>query len=433
MMNVRANRPLRRLIGVVVLAVIGGTLAPLPSAYAQGGRGGGPGGMGGFFGGMGGGFGDVLNPSVNSRDLERYSDVLGLNADQRAVVRELFGGYQEQYRAFAEKAREDLANMRGRMEGERGQREGGGRGMGEAFNAIRETFTRLREERERMERTFFEDVRVILTPEQEALWPRVERMRRRETTMERGLMAGENVDLLRLVERLNLPSDLRQQLAGTLEQYEVELDRALVERNRVQEEGLSGLMAGRFGRPEEGFDMERAQRAFQEARESSMRLRDVNRRYARQIEGQLPEDRRAQFTRLFNEASFPEAYRESAVSRNIAVALGFADLTAEQRQRLTEVREQYARESGPVADRLARAIEEQQATMTVEQLMARFRGGEDTSPLAQARQARRDLERTFGDRVRAILTPEQIERLPQGDSRGEGRRGGAFFEERRRG
>jgi hypothetical protein len=375
---------------------------------------------------MGGGLGDVLNPSVNSRDLDRYSDMLGLNADQRAVVRELFGGYQEQYRAFAEKAREDLANIRGRMEGGRGGREGGP-GMGEAFSVIRDTFTKLREERERMERTFFEDVRAILTPEQESIWPRVERTRRRETTMERGLIAGENVDLFRLIERMNLPAELRQQLSASLEQYEIDLDRALMERNKVQEEGIAGLLGGRFGRPEEGFDVERAQRAFQEAREASFRLRDVNRRYARQIEAQLPENHREQFARLFKEASFPEVYRESAVARNIATALGFADLTPEQRQRLIEVREQYLRESGPVADRLAKAIEEQQATMTVEQLMSRFRGGEDTSPLAQARQARRDLERTFGDRVRGILTPEQIERLPQG----EGRRGG--FEERRRG
>lgn len=437
----RVRRSLRRLAGVLVLSLSAAALGPVPEVQAQG-----RGGPGGFLGGPGG-FGDVLNPSVTSRDLDRYADILSLNPDQRAIVRELFGGYQEQYRAFAEQAREQMAAVRERMEaargegGEAGRRDqrGGGRPGGEFFAAMRDAFTRLRGERERMERTFFEDVKTILTPEQAAQWPRVERLRRRETTMSHGFIAGENVDLFRLLERMNLPADLTQALTPTLEQYEVELDQALVARNKVQEEGIDGFLGGRFGRPEEGLDMEKAQRAFQEAREASLRLRDVNRRFARQIEAALPEDRRQTFTRLFNEASFPEVYRESPVVRNVSAALGFSDLTADQRTRLIEVRDQFLRESAPVLDRLAKAIEEQQATMTVDQLMARFRGGDDNSPLGQARQARRELERSFSDRVRSILTPEQIERLPQGEGRGgfrgegRGERGGGSPAERGRG
>ncbi|MBM4109211.1 MAG: hypothetical protein FJ255_10450 [Phycisphaerae bacterium] len=422
MLNLRLRRPRLRLVGVIALALSAGALVPA-DALAQGRGGGGPGGFGGMMGGMGGGFGDVLNPSVNSRDLDRYGDILGLSADQKGAVRELFGGYQDQFRAWAEKTRDEMAAIRGRMEAERGQR-GEGRGAGEAFNAIRESFTRLRGEREKMEQVFFEDVKTILTPEQEALWPKVERTRRRETTMARGFVAGENVDLFRVLERLNLPADLRATLTATLDQYEVDLDRALVDRNKVQEEGISNFMGGRFGRPDEGFDMEKAQKAFQEARDVSIRLRDVNRRYARQLEAQLPEDRRAGFNKAFNEASFPEAYRESAIVRNVTAAMGFADLTPDQRQRLTELRDQYTRESGPMAERLAKAIEEQQATMTIEQMMSRFRGGDDASPVAQARQARREQERAYGDKVRSVLTPEQIERLPQGDGRGEDRGGG---------
>lgn len=436
--NLRVRRPRLRLVGVIALALAAGTLGVAPDAHAQG-RGGGPGGMGGmggFMGGMGGGFGDVLNPSVNSRDLDRYTDILTLNADQKAVVRELFGGYQDQFRAWAEKTRDEMAAIRGRMEaGRGGQQEG--RGGGEAFTALRETFTKLRTEREKMEQVFFDDVKMLLTPEQEALWPKVERTRRRETTMGRGFVAGENVDLFRIVERLNLPADLKQTVAPTMDQYEVDLDRALIDRNKIQEEGISNFMGGRFGRPDEGFDMEKAQRAFQEARDVSIRLRDVNRRYARQLEAQLPEDRRAGFTKLFNEASFPEAYRESAIVRNVTAAMGFADLTPDQRQRLTELRDQYTRESAPMADKLAKAIEEQQGTMTIEQMMSRFRGGDDASPVAQARQARREQERSFGDKVRSILTPEQIERLPQGEGRGGEDRGGERRdrggEERRRG
>jgi hypothetical protein len=418
-----------RMSGIVRCAVIVAAAAALTSsAFAQGGRGGGGGGQpgggggrqegrgggprGGGFGGFGG-MGDMMNAPVNSREIDRYGQMLKLSADQKTVVKELFDGLQEDFRGRADAVQEQIDKAREQA------RDGDNSG----FMAMRDTMTKFREERATLEKTFLQDFQAVLTPEQQALWPKVERVRRRDTTINRGLMAGERVNLFEIVEESKLPSDVMTQVTPILDQYEVDLDRVLIERNKVQEEGIATFTRGGFGRQGEPPDMEKMQKAFNEGREASVKVRDTNRRYAKQIEGVLPEERKAAFDAAVKEASFPDVYRPSQVTRQITSVSGFADITADQKQQLSDLKEQYARESSPLADKLATAQEEQQMKMSAQDMMQMFRG-EQEGPVADLRRQRRELDRAFGEKLKAILTPEQVERLPQQDDRGGGPGGG---------
>lgn len=405
-----------RSVAVVALVAVASFTAS-PSAHAQpwAGRG------GGGFGGMG----EVLNPPVNSRDLDKYGKIVGVTADQRAVLTELFNGFQEAFRDKAEAMQAEVDAIREKA------RETGDNSV---WMTIREPFNKFRTEREQMEKTFFEDVKSILTPEQVALWPRVEMTRRRETTISRGLMAGERVDLVRMVEEAELPVDVAAQVSPVLEQYETELDRALIERNKMQDEGMNTFMRGGFGNMFGGrggggggggaggggaaMDPAAMEKMFNATREASVRVRDVNRRFGKQIENLLPEDRRAAWDLEFKRESFPDVYREATVLRQMTAVTGFSDITPEQKTQIADLRAQFEREYSPMADKLAAAQEEQQMKMTMQNMMQMWGRGNEEGPVADLRRQRREMERATGEKLKAILTPEQVERLPQPEQGG---------------
>lgn len=361
---------------------------------------GGPG-LRGFFGG------EVLSPSIDSRELDQYARTLGLTAEQRELIHGLFEGYQEQFRAQA-------AQMRQRMDEIRQQaRESGDPAIWRQSVADMRRFAQARQ---RMEEEFFADFQAVLTDDQRARWPALERARRREKTLGRGLLSGERVDLVRLVDQAGLPPDLRASLVPILEQYEMDLDRELVARNRVYDESFSQL-ADMRGDVMENPD--RLQQIMERGREASVRVRDVNRRYARLIESALPEEFRSAWSRAFNEASFPGVYRPSPTLRQITAAEGFADLDDAQRRAIASLKESFTRQLESVNQRLAAAQEQAEATATLERIIRRFRG-EENDPLEDLRRQKRDLERSASESLRQVLTEAQRARLPAGGARGEG-------------
>ncbi len=394
---------------VVVGCLTGGALA-------QGGRGDGP----GFRGGMGGQGGqDMFAPGVDSRDLERFDAILVLTKDQRETVRALFEGYNEEYRAAAASARETVEGAREEA------RESGDR---TALQGMRGMFQEFRTKREEMERNFFTDVQAVLTPEQQQRWPIVERVRRRERTVQRGLMSGERVDLIRIVESQDLPADTQAAVKPVLDQYEVELDRALIERNKVYDEGIS-RMGELFGGGDPDAARARAQEMMNDARRASTRVREVNRTYARQVQTLLPEAAQWQFEREIKRASFPRIYRESTSSRELTAAKGFADLDETQKQGIISLNDSYQREVSSLNDQLAKATEEVEETITADRVFRQRRDEIDDGPAGDLWRKRRDLDRTTAESLRKLLRPEQVERLPRPEREGPDDRGGG----RRRG
>jgi len=123
-------------------------------------------------------------------------------------------------------------------------------------------------------------------------------------------------------------------------------------------------------------------------------------------------------------------YRESQATRSFNAAIGFADLSAEQREQLLAMRESYTRTLDTLNTKLAAAIEENEMTFNISQMMQR-RGEE--SPMGQLRTERRDLDRATIEKLRGILTEAQIEKLPQPEQRGEGRGRGDQGDRRQRG
>lgn len=388
-------------VAVFVLIVLAIASLTAPRASAQ------PGMMGGFGGGQ------MFEPGVSTRDLDRYAEFLAMNGEQKEAAGALLEGYQAEFDRAAKSMREATEAAREEFRDTRDFT---------VWEDLRPKMEEFQAKRKEMENALLKDVKELMTDEQASKWPQLERLRRRETTLRRGFMSGETVDVVRLAEDSKWPAEVKEQVSVVLAQYEVDLDRVLIERNEQFEAGMGqGMALFRQG------DMAGVNELFNKAREAAIKVRDVNRRYARLVEGMLAEDARAKFAREFKERSFPRVYRESHALRSIDAAAAFDDVTAEQKAAIAEMRAAYVREADAVNEKWAKAIEENELTITPMELM----GGGGGPALREGRTARREAEQKALEKLKGILTEEQVKRLPERREREEGDGPGRGERERR--
>ncbi|MDX2130672.1 MAG: hypothetical protein SFY69_01310 [Planctomycetota bacterium] len=399
--------------GLAVGAAI--TLHTESAAQAQP-EGRGRGGFGGG-GGPGGGMREAwMGPALTARQLERYADLVGLTEDQQVAAEAIVEAYQEQVRQQGETMRQKTEEIRAEWEDTRDPT---------VWQGMRKVMQDVREERKKLDDGLMEEIKSILEPTQEEKWPAFERAVRRDQGVRRGLMSGERVNLFDLVERVEMAPEARSTVDAALSEYDVELDRALTTRNAAYEEAFTKMMELR-----QAGNMEEMQALMDKGREASVRVREINRKYARQLMDMLPEEKREEFDAAFKRESFPEVYRPTMAQRALDAAAGFEDLTDTQRESVRTLRESYSRTLRTSNDKMASAIEENEMKATVgAMMMQRFGGGREQGPLDEIRRERRESNSATLESLRKILSPEQIERLPsreqgEDEERGGGRRRG---------
>ncbi len=397
-MNARSTRSCSGLLGrlarasrvLAATAILGAVTAP---AIAQG-----PGGRGGFGG-------DVLQPTVNSREIDRLNKTLSLDEDQQEAVKTLFEAYQEQFRSRSQELRTKVDRVRDEF---RDSRDPG------VWQGIRGDFEKFRPVRDEMEKAFLDDVKLVLRDDQQAQWPKFERALRRARGLNRGRISGERVDLIAIVDRAQLPEDAKRQVEPVLDLYEQDLDRTLSARMEFEQKQMSN-----FFEVMQSGDMQEAQKLLEEGRKLSVAVRDVNRRYARQIEDLVPEAARETIIAEVKRQSFPRVYNDTRAQRYVRAAREMTDLSEDQKVAVEALAASFDRDMDAVNDQLAKAQEKVEMTVTAENMMSMFRGG-DGGPLDELYDKRRDIGSKTEDELRKILTPDQQERLPRGDDNDRG-------------
>ena len=382
--------------------------AVVPAAQAQ---------FGGGFGGFG------RSAGINSRNLEQYADILRLTEEQRDVVQILFEEYTQETQDLSQELRSQMEGMREAM------RSGEGGGDFSGFRTVGEQFGK---KRQALQDRLLGDVRIMLTEDQATHWPRLERAIRRNQSLRRGFLSGERVDLTRVIGQIDLSEEQLAEVSTVLDGYEVDLDRALVARDAAQTRAMEQAReVFRSGDAEAGEEL------FEKQRKMSARVRDLNRRYAREIEGLLADDHKARFQDAYKRSSFPQVYRPGRGQRVMELISAYEDLTEEQRDAIASIGETYEREVSNLNQQHAAAIEDSEMSMSVRDMFRmRGRGGRDqggggrgnrgdrgdrgdrggrgnrdAGPGAEFVQKKRELDAHTVETIQRLLSEAQAERL----------------------
>jgi len=383
-MNMRAM-----IVVVAGLAVTAGAFGQ-PGEGRRGGRGGGE-----FWQQIGR---QMRGDPLRVRDVERAAELVGMTEDQRAAAKTLLEGYEQQLRSMRE---EQQAQREEAMEAMRDSGDTSG------FQAMRDAQARQREKQSQLETQLLGDMKALLKPEQAEKWAGVEASIRRDQRLRRGLMSGERLNVRDIVHDMKLEGDAASVAEGILQQYDVEIDRQLVARDQLMDQPMPDFRG--FQDPDA---MEAMQKRMTERREASVKVRDVNKRFAAQVEGVLPDGQREAFKARVQEGTYPEVFRRTSGGEAIAKAMAMPDLSPEQMEQVVKIEEEYKAKLGSWQPKAVKAWDEMETQMTPDRMMGG--GARDAMrPLGDLRGERRELDRTTLDALKKVLTEDQAKELPE--------------------
>ncbi len=344
---------------------------------------------------------------ISKGAVEAYAKLLGMSEEQKTTAMTLHDGYDAEYSQATKEFSAAMEEMRRSAE------------ESDDHSVFMEKMPKAREELSKktknLEKRFMNDLKDLLNTDQQPAWGKVERHRRRDVLLRPGSVSGEGVNLLETVEGLKLSPEVAATLSEALAAYETDMDRVLQAKQKMQDDQPPF-------EPGKGFDVEAFQARMKSAREAGLQVREVNQTYQRRIENALAEDKRPAFTDAVKRATYPQVYRPSRVTRHMDAAAKFEDLNGEQKETLANLRTSYARDAAALNDKWASEIEAaekkggeggEMAIAGGGMMRVQFGEGDDNSPLAQARKARRELDDKTRTRLESILTKEQREKLPK--------------------
>lgn len=362
--------------------------------------------------GMGMGGGDFTPDLVTKRGVIGYSKVLGLDEEQKATALTLLEGTKTEYRkemkAFQDKMK---AMQNAAMEDQdwAGYQK-------EMPDLMATMMTKVKG----LEKQFFEDLKSLCTPAQAGKWEDVERYRRREQFLKVGMVSGAAADVSAMLGQIGEVPEGNAEFREAILQYELDVDKPLRDFERIQrqQEDQSKEAMEKWSKDPEGA-MKEMNAMMEKLTTIGKDIRNLNRETIRKVSPLLSEDAQKKLRDAYDKRSFPRIYRESHAAVMIKSSLGLADLTEEQKTELTALREQYGRDAQAANERWAKIIEEEEEKNggTMGRMMQSYQfmggGGDEESPEKTARKVRKELDERAEERVKALLTPGQLGKMPE--------------------
>jgi len=443
----------------------------------RGGMGGGRGGMGAMSSIM-----TRFEPDFMRRDVPLFQEQLGLDGGQMVVVETLINDYDLEFQPNVEEIRSQMQDsmrqifqsfmtgdfrerMRGVMEGvqadlEQMEKEGGAplddearrryfrermekvteeimaerkvNGQDAEMRAIMQTMfdsmTQWLATKKRMKATVVDGIQATLTEEQSARWPAFERFIRREKTMDDAILSGEGTNLLLALDEAQLPQASLDAAKKALDEYELALDGALKSRedtlDATEPSMLKAIVAANDREAMAAVDRQLAARR---------QVRDVNDTFVERISATMPAADGAKFANAALAQGYRRVYREDQAMRAFVAALAMEGLDPTVAQGLAEMQATYAQEMVQWNNRLLTAIRKEepiQRRSEIERVLGMMSGtrgmmfgpggfGNDgPNPVNDMFDQRAEYINGTVERIKSMLTPEQIAALPRGREMG---------------
>lgn len=397
-----------------------------------------------------GGFGGMnFRSPLSGDEVERLIETLDLDEAQAALVQSLYQGFNESYEAASEEARDRMRETFRQM-----RESGAWQGAASAgLNAGRE----WQSQSGALVQSFFADVQTVLTKEQQEKWDRYQREWRRRSSFrggsQPGALAGENIDLVELVDEVDLTDEEYVALDPVLEAYAIELDPALAARDRAFEDVTNFTSAVLEGKSA----VEDLEPKFKTLQRTRVVVRDVNDRYVQHLVAHLTPEKGEVLQREYRRRSFRGIYSPTLADRYFETVREQATLSEPQADALKTLERDFLTQCDAINRQLAdlqkkRELEDQQRVFDRMTMMARgeFGRGQGRGPggpggmFAEQGQEdprwtlmrqKNDLVENTLNAVVSLLTPEQLAAAPKPERRqvrGGDRGGRELTDEQRR-
>lgn len=298
-------------------------------------------------------------------------------------------------------------------------------------------------QKEEMRVRFVDGVKANLNDDQLTQWDAFDRFLRREKTLPKGRLSGENTNLIYVLDELKLPEADFAKVEPQLDEYESSLDAALKSRNDF----LASSTPRLFRALQEG-DAKEGARIVDRQIELRTAVRNVNDQYRQSMVNALGETESAKkFEKAALESGYDRVYRSSTAERAFAKALEFTDLEEGVRKSIVELQAQFLQEMGMKSRDILAIVQKNEpvqqtaeATRFVTMMSSMmngdmsfmsgpggpFGGDRREDPVREAMDERRAIDDKYLERLKALLSPEQFAELPKREGRGGGGQGGGF-------
>ena len=374
---------------------------------------------------------DPLIPGpISRREIARYARDLDLDDGKRSVLEELHADYVQQFNAIDAIVELPEANQSlwsydptaGTVQP----------ATVEAIERVDQLRRKAIEEITRLDHEFFDDVQSIVSDEHEQTIARLQMRRLRQTYNSNAAGAYSSgpdqsveasIDLVELVENRRLDNDHVQRIDSILARYEESATDLFRQRFEAQLDfqrafqkwwGESQALQG-----DPAAMMEYAQRyqeimgdASEKLGEAGRRVATLNRQMIDELIAALPEEAGRSIRRAYDRKAFPSIYNDPvSVDRHLTEALKLEELTEKQREQLDGLAAAYR----PEYERLCQAMVANVDRDGMNPMNFEPVDWQDYQQREEQRQKLRfdrdELSYRAINRLKAVLSPEQIERI----------------------
>ena len=412
----------------------------------------------------------ALQPDFLRRDLVQFQDDLRLDESQTTILETLFRDYEETFKAGADAARQEFAQLkpvlgvvdpeieqrrteiRDRvaklLEETRQMRENMGSGGDE--QEFRRQFTekaeQLRQElrslqgepltpesiksilaksathleawrirKLQLRDQFIANVLAMLSDEQESLWPALQRKLTRQKTIALGRLSGESVDVLQIVGELKLDSAAAAAIAPTLADYEIKVDQALTLRNQYVESSQRDLLLAM-----QAGEMNTCQAILTRQIQLRTAVRDVNDSAAQVIANALSAGPAAEFTNAYRMRGYSRIYRSTQAQRLFKAAKEQQGIDAGLVQSIQGLEKAFLEEIAGVNEQILHAVRTHEPAEFMSRAQVSLRDPAERpaeavtgrAPIAEAFARRQAIADRYVAQLKAVLPPAVLETLP---------------------
>lgn len=347
----------------------------------------------------------TFKPELSTRDVKVISRVLRLSDDERQSVESLHSGYAAALATRAEEIKAYIGEIMEEAEVLEDQR---------LLLPAQSKVGEWQAEAEVIKKGFLDDLRGLLTQEQESRWNIVERELRRLKKVGLGKIDGESVDVIALVQEVAPEAAEEPEIAEVLERYAQDLDRLLVSREAACEAAEPEF----YKAVKE--DVAQAERIWKAARAARVAIRSLNERYVREVSALMVSEQAESLKNAFFEAANTRVVEPTRGEHYVREAAKLESLTPEQEEEMKAILAEYERERRRMLEQIAAAhaeVSEAEKPWVLRRALGEVEGEppgftgkspfEADHPVAELKRERLMLDRRTRDKVNNVLNASQ--------------------------